>query len=244
MLLIDVHLLLPFFHHCLHMRAPLPPPFQARSPSTRGLSAYIGKYETRQQSSFAPKGYTMGSGWGPFVEVLADRLAHDRECDRGVCCVPVECVLCASAIPLLAWLDMPLCVRLLLPLSRTMQPNPNLTLTLTLAATGPVNAHYNQLSKHCFLPQGLTYDHYLKVEQMDLWYLTLILMRTLTLLWSNAADGACSAGPAVPNPKSLTLPLYPNAKVRTVDLHAADGECSARPALEHLHRVAHEHARH
>jgi hypothetical protein len=30
--------------------------------------------------------------------------------------------------------------------------------------------HYDKLSQHCYLPDGLTYDFHLKVEQMDMWY--------------------------------------------------------------------------
>ena len=37
-----------------------------------------------------------------------------------------------------------------------------------------INAHFELLSKHCLIPDGLTYDYYLKVEEIDFWYPPLI----------------------------------------------------------------------
>lgn len=37
-----------------------------------------------------------------------------------------------------------------------------------------INAHFQLLSKHCLIDRGLSYDYYLKVEQIDQWYAPLV----------------------------------------------------------------------
>lgn len=71
-----------------------------------------------------------------------------------------------------------------------------------------MNAHFELLSKHCLLPDGMQYDYFLKVEDVSMWYAPLISLLNLqkhaaagwgssTKFWPGNAGGCFMTSPGM-----------------------------------------------